>query len=875
MLASRWHGKPLVIATVVVAVLAAPTAAVAYSAVSGQAGPAVNPRLTADTPAPCNSPVPRGLARCFAVVHTPASHRITASASGPPRGALGPADIRSAYRLPATGNGQTVAVVDAYGDSAAEANLASFRSHYRLPPCTTANGCFRKVNQDGRPGSYPANSTGWGVETSLDLDAVSSACPKCHILLVEADNQSMPSLAKAADEAASLGAKFISNSYGASESARELSLDHYYDHPGVAVTASTGDSGYGTAWPSTSQYVTAVGGTTLTRDKSVPRGWTETVWGSASGGQGTGSGCSEFEPKPTDQNGVTTDCGKRAVADLSADANPASGLAVYDTLGYTGWLQVGGTSLSSPLIAAAYALAGTPVPGTDPASYPYHDPHQPADLFDVTRGANGDCGTRLCRAGKGWDGPTGLGTPDGVGALRSGPQGQISGRITSKATGKAISGASVSASPGDYVARTGANGDYELQVRAGSYHLSASAFGYAPATRAGLRVTSGHTVTAGFALAKLPNGSLSGTVTDGSGHGWPLRARVVISGYPGGPVWSSPYSGRYSVRLPQTSYTVSVAAAYPGYRPAHFSVKVGSGTTHDVALTVNKAACTAPGYGPAGLSQDFAGWTGGTPQDGWNVADGGRTGAGWRFDNPGNRPPPPHASARPEPGWPRAFRQFDSDVFAIADAGFYGPRPLDTELTSPPVNLARQSAPEIAFDSAYYPDGGQVHAGVQLSTDGGGTWSTVWQRASSNALGPVTVAIPQAAGHSRVEARFGLAGGGDGYWAIGQVLIGTSTCVPLPGGLLMGGISSRATGQPIDGAQVTSSASPGPQPWPAGISLPTTDPALPGGYYWLFAPPGSQHVTATAAGYATGSARVTVPASRVVRHDWALTPGGG
>jgi hypothetical protein len=870
---SLLHRK-LVVTVTAAAVLATSTGvAVAYTAAPGSARPAAGLRLTADTPAPCNGLEPKGFARCYAVVHTPASHRITASTSGPPAGALGPAEIQSAYRLPAIGGGRTVALVDAYGDSAAESNLAAFRSHYGLPPCTTAHACFRKVNQDGRPGSYPANNAGWGLETSLDLDAVSAACPKCHILLVEADNQKLTNLGEAADEAASLGAKFISNSYGLSEFAGELSRDHYYDHPGVAVTAAAGDSGYGTGWPAASQYVTAVGGTTLTRNASVPRGWTESVWGSASGGQGTGSGCSRFEPEPADQYGVTTNCARRAMADISADANPASGLAVYDTLGYGGWLQVGGTSLSSPLIAAAYALAGTPVAGTDPAGYPYHDPHLTSDIFDITQGANGDCGTRLCRAVKGWDGPTGLGTPDGVAALRSGPQGQITGRVTSKDTGKPLPGATITVNPGDYVTRTGADGDYKLQVTAGSYRLTASAFGYAPASDTGLRISRGRTRTASFTLAKLPGGSLSGTVTDGSGHGWPLHAQITISGSPGGPVWSSPYTGQYRVRLPQGSYSVRVSAAYPGYRPARLTVKVGSGTTRNVALTVDRPTCTAPGYGPSGLTQDFAGWSGGIPRDGWRVGDRGGSGMGWRFDNPGNRPPPPQVAAAPEPGWPRLFSQFDSDSFAAADAGFYG-RTLDTELTSPPIDLSGQSAPEIAFDSAYYPDGRQLHADAQLSTNGGSTWSTVWRQTTSNALGPVTVAIPQAAGRKRVEVRFGLAGGG-GYWAIGDVLIGTDNCVPLPGSLLAGRVSSRATGSPIDGAQVTSSASTEPAPWPAGISLANADPALPGGYYWLFAPRGSQQVNAAAAGYATGSAHITVPANRVVGRDWVLAPAGG
>lgn len=866
---SRPHRTSLVASALVVIGLST-GGILAARAASGVAGPAAGPRLTANTPAPCNRPQPRGFARCLAVVRTAASHQIRAQTAGPPSTALGPADIQSAYRLSATGGGQTVAIIDAYGDSHAEADLAVFRAHYGLPSCATANGCFLRVNQHGVAGGYPPDDPGWALETSLDLDAVSAACPKCNILLVEASSAGFTDLGQAVNEAVALGARFVSNSYGITEIAAERSFDHYYDHPGVAVTASAGDNGYGTSWPSASPYVTAVGGTTLTKDSSSPRGWTEAVWGSASGGEGTGSGCSPYEPKPAGQGGVNTGCARRAVADVSADADPATGLAVYDTLGENGWLQVGGTSLSAPLVSSVYALGGTPVAGTYPASYPYHDPHLSRDVFDITQGANADCGTLLCQAGKGWDGPTGLGAPDGVLAFSSGPHGQITGRVTSQVTGRPLSGAAISASPGDYVSRTGTNGDYTLSVAAGRYHVTAAAFGYTTGARSGVQVTAGRTATASFALATEPSGRLSGTVTDGSGHGWALHARITIAGYPGGPVWTSPYTGRYRVRLPQGSYTVSVTADYPGYQHGQLHVEVGADSTRNITLTADKTTCTAPGYGPRGLAEDFAGWTGETPRDGWSATE-----PGWRFDNPGNRPPPPSGSVNVLPGTRfRVFAYFNPDDFAVADGGFYAPRALDTVLTSPLVSLSGQAAPQIAFDSAFYPAGGGEAASVQLSTDGGRDWSTVWRRAS-NALGPVTIPIPGAAGHASVRARFRFTGRGSGYWAVGQVLIGTPTCVPQRGGLVAGTITSQPSGQPVDGAQIASSASPQPQAWPAGFSLASADPALPAGFYWLFAPAGGQRVTATAQGYATSAARVFVAANRVTRHDWTLVPAKG
>jgi hypothetical protein len=868
---SRSRRKPLLIAVVTATVTATVLTASAGSALTARtvaSTAAAASRLTADTPAGCNRPQPPGDARCFAVIATPADHRIIADSAGPPAGALGPAQIQAAYKLPATGNGETVALVDAYGDSAAQTDLAVFRSHYGLPACTAASHCFRKVNQEGKSGDYPASNGGWALETSLDLDTVSAACPKCNILLVEAKNQSFANLGAGVDEAVHLGAKFVSNSYGLGESASYLKLDRDYDHPGVAVTASAGDSGYGVDWPASSPYVTAVGGTTLTRDGSVPRGWKETVW------NGTGSGCSRFEPKPADQDGINTDCAKRAVADLSADADPSSGLAVYDTLDNGGWLQVGGTSLSSPLIASGYALAGTPVAGTDPASYPYHDPHQASDLNDVTHGANGGCGTLLCRAGPGWDGPTGLGTPDGVKALTSGPHGQITGRVTSKATGKPLAGAVVSANPGNYVTRTETDGSYDLNVAAGAYHLTAAGYGYRAVSRAGVRVAARHTVTASFALAAEPGGLLSGTVTDGSGHGWPLLARVTISGRPGGAIWTSAVTGRYRVALPQGSYTMNVGTYYPGYRSRQLRVTVGSSTTRDVALPVD-TTCRAPGYGPRGLSQDFSGWPGGTARDGWKVSNAGRGAPGWRFDNPGNRPPPAHRWVRAMPGYPRQLWYFDSGQFAVADPGFYAPRAMHTTLTSPPVNLAGQAKPVTAFDSGYYRDGGEQAAQVQLSTDAGGHWATVWQRTARNALGPFAVPVPQAADHTRAEVRFVLTGRGGGYWAVGNVLIGTAGCVPQQGGLLTGVVTGQAGAAPVDGAQITTAARPQPQRWPAGTSLATPDRVLPGGFYWLFAPAGGQRVTAAAAGYASATARVDVTPNQVTRHNWALARAEG
>jgi subtilase family serine protease len=366
----------------------------------------------------CAGPVALGSSHCYArfLALPDGSPNATSGPSG-----YGPADLQGAYKLTAGGSGQTVAIVDAFDDPKAETDLATYRSTFGLPACTTANGCFKKVNQSGVQGPYPTGDAGWGTEISLDLDMVSAACPGCHILLVEATDNTNNNLYAAVDTAARLGATAISNSYGGSETSSETSADSHFNHPGIPITVSSGDSGYGVEYPAASQYVTAVGGTTLSKATNA-RGWTETTW------SGAGSGCSSYEAKPSWQ--TDAGCTKRTVADVAAVADPNTGVAVYDTYsstggllgiggttGGTGWMVVGGTSASSPLIASVYAMAGNAATVTY-GSYPYS---HTSSLFDVTSGGNSSgglfgssCSNYLCNAKAGYDGPTGNGTPNGT-----------------------------------------------------------------------------------------------------------------------------------------------------------------------------------------------------------------------------------------------------------------------------------------------------------------------------------------------------------------------------------------------------------------------------------------------------------------------------
>jgi subtilase family serine protease len=393
-------------------------AAVAVAALSMGAGSvALAPSATASgisVTAACSAPTP-GHAGCFALKVSGSPHLSAATGQA----GYHPADLQAAYKLnPKKGKGQTIAIVDAFDNPNAEADLAVYRSTFGLSPCTTANGCFTKINQAGAASPLPVANKGWAEEISLDLDMASAVCPNCKILLVEGTTNSFANLAAAVNEAAVMGATVISNSYGANEFAGETSYASSYNHPGIPITVSSGDSAYPAhaQFPADLATVTAVGGTAL-KPAGNARGFTESVWLTqltATGNEGAGSGCSLYIAKPAWQH--DTDCAMRTVADVSAVADPATGVTVYDTYGGdSGWLVFGGTSASAPIIAGVYALAGNGATIND-ASFAYANVTR---LYDVKVGFNGiTCGTSyLCNAKKGYDGPTGLGTPKGVGAF--------------------------------------------------------------------------------------------------------------------------------------------------------------------------------------------------------------------------------------------------------------------------------------------------------------------------------------------------------------------------------------------------------------------------------------------------------------------------
>jgi subtilase family serine protease len=365
--------------------------------------------------------VPFGEERCLVLFRpqTTVNRAIAAGRTGlaaQPAG-WGPQQLERAYKLPVNRRShQTVAVSIAFDTPNLWRYLAVYRQHFGLPPCTIKSGCLRVVNQNGKSRPLPISGvgSGWDLEATLDVSMISAACPHCRILVVEANTPAFADLAKTEDTAARLGAQVISNSYGARENGFALLFAKSYDHPGHVITVSSGDFGFtAAAFPADLRTVTAVGGTVLSRAHDK-RGWAETVWNIGFAGAG-GSGCSAYVAKPRWQHDRA--CPGRTVADVAA---VAWNIPIFNK-DYGGWVTVGGTSVSAPLIAGIYGLAGN-ASAVRPGSEYQHA----RALFDVTRGNNAwfvpepnvVCGGGyLCVAKKGYDGPTGLGTPDGIGAF--------------------------------------------------------------------------------------------------------------------------------------------------------------------------------------------------------------------------------------------------------------------------------------------------------------------------------------------------------------------------------------------------------------------------------------------------------------------------
>jgi hypothetical protein len=449
--------------------------------------------------------------------------RATAAAA-PVKGTLSPANLRSAYELASAskddGKGTTVAIVDAYKDSTIAADLAKYRSEYDLGACTTSgkSPCLRIVGENGTSSLPSGTNAGWSLETSLDVDMVSAICPNCKILLVEANSDSTTDLGTANSTAVRLGAKFVSNSWSSPAYPGDSVFDTYFRHPGVVDAFAAGDYGYGVnpessaGYPASSQFTVSVGGTDLSPAKNS-RGWTETAWGLKTSGEwlGTGSGCAPGdEGKPTWQ--TDTLCQTRTENDVSAFAYSADGVAVYNSSECAGWCGAYGTSAATPIITSVYALAGTPAANTYPSSYLYQSGHS-KDLFHVSSGSNGTCESyrkALCNAtASGYNGPTGLGTPDGIAAFRD------------TATGDIIS----VTNPGhvDSLTRT----SFKLTLQA-SDSKSGKTLHYAVSGLPSGLHASGDAIT-GTTASGESTSSVTVTVTDGTGAKTTVHFTIVVN----------------------------------------------------------------------------------------------------------------------------------------------------------------------------------------------------------------------------------------------------------------------------------------------------------------------------------------------------------
>jgi subtilisin family serine protease/N-acetylneuraminic acid mutarotase len=529
----------------------------------------------------------------------------------------------------------------------------------------------------------------------------------------------------------------------------------------------------------------------------------------------------------------------------------APGVAVLSSIP-GGYGQGSGTSMAAPHLSGTVALMWSAAPAL------VGDVDGTRELLDQTAIDTEDLS---CGGTPEKNNVWGEGRLDAHAAVLAAPigaTGLLAGTITDVDSGAPLANATVEASSAGYrrSTTTDAAGRYEISVVTGGYEVSASAYGYEPGAVAGVSVAEGTITTQDLGLVALPSVTLRGTVSDGSGHGWPLYAGLTINGYPHGTVYTDPVTGGYEVVLPaDTTYTVAIESEYQGYDRLTRQIVVGAeDTVVDVAMAASTEECVAAGYRPAHLGL-FEAFDTGVPPDGWTLSS--TIGDGWEFGDPGGR--------TNLTGGAGGFATIDSAAGAVREDGW---------LTTPPVDLTGTADPILSFRTDLLLTRGIAE--IELSLDGGASWQGIWQR-TTPLFGPQLqqLPLPQAAGHAGAQLRFHYRNDVpfNGWWQLDEVLVGQRTCEPVPGGLVVGRVRDDRTGAPVNGATVYAAE----HPELRATTVDTAgDPAVGGGFYSLFAgQTGPLTLTAEhpVGQYAPGSSATEVVGSGVARADFALGTG--
>jgi len=622
------------------------------------------------------------------------------------------------------------------------------------------------------------------------------------------------------------------------------------ENPDVAMRPNIINNSWGTQVPTNDPFM-----------EDVQEAWAASgIWGQWSNGNSgpscetsgsPGSRIINYSSGAYDVNGTIAGFSARG-AGQDGEIKPnisAPGVNVRSSVPGGGYASYNGTSMASPHVAGAVALLWAGAPSL------MGDIEGTRALLD---GTAVDTADSQCGGTTDDNNVYGEGKLDALALLQGAPVGEtgtVAGTVTDADSGEPLDGASLTFE-GEFSrsVTTGEDGSYDVRLSAGDYDLTVAKFGYVTETTT-VTVVAGETTTSDHALVAAPSVTLSGTVTDGSGHGWPLYARVDVAG-PADDTWTDPETGEYSVTVPSNaSYDMSVTADLPGYTTATGTVDVGDADiTHDVEVLVDDSTCNAPGYrfSVSGVTETFDGTT---LPEGWEVTDEIGNGQTWMFDDPGGR----------------GNLTGGEGGFAISDSDEWGSgQQQDTSLVTPAVDMSALSSPVVGFKQDYNNLGDT--ADVDVSLDGGATWETVLHQ-TTDVRGPRedVVQLPMAAGQSSVKVRFHHHDASyDWWWEVDDVFLGNRTCDPVTGGLVLGNVRDTE-GEGINGATVTSLDAPETT---ATTRATPDDDAVDDGYYWLFSRlTGTHPFEATANQYSSQTQDVRVIADLTNPADFELGAG--